>query len=199
LQTSTLDKKSVPLNGTVPQMNDVFELELERSPTASPGATCGVCPLTPPGLTCTSSGGVSYCAIAPQRVACGIRNVATFGAGAQGTAFEVRSDTNAVGTPIVAQGAAGFNIPSLLSLATTAPYLHNGAAPTLVDLFTNPAFKSHTTAGDPNFSPPADKAQDLANFLLSIESTTTAPAPPDGFDLCTRGAVQTNNNACNNP
>ena len=131
------------------------------------------------------------------RLTCAIRNVGTFGAGPQGAAFEVKSDTNAMGTSLVAQGKNGFNVPSLLSLSATAPYLHNGAVQTLVDLFTKPDYKSHTQAGNPNFAPTEAEAKDLAAFLLSIDQATPTFAIDPNQDLCTNvapvmGAMCTN-------
>jgi len=35
----------------------------------------------------------------------------------------------------LALGGLGFNVPSLLSIAFHAPYLHNGAAQTIPDVF----------------------------------------------------------------
>jgi DNA-binding beta-propeller fold protein YncE len=189
MQTTALAKKMLP-NG---QNGDQFQLELEHTKTA-----CMV------DADCTAAnllGGVckaGFCAIAPQRVSCVIRNVGTFGGGPQGAAFEVRSDTDANGKGLLAEGASGFNPPSLLSLAETAPYLHNGAAQTLVDLFTNNAFQNHWAAGNVNFAPNATEAKDLANYLLSIDQKTTITPIDGNFDLCT-GSFMSNQNACTNP
>jgi cytochrome c peroxidase len=197
LQTTTLAKKSVPNGGTVPQNLDVFQLELERSPAKSCVAATD-CSATP-GYACTTVNATSYCTVATQRVTCALRNVASFGSGPQGAGFEVRSDTDGAGTPLIAEGATGYNIPSLLSLATTAPYLHNGAAQTLVDLFSNAAFSGHTSSGDPNFSPSPSDAQDLANFLLSIDVAATAMTPNDNLDLCKNSFTANGAAVCNNP
>ena len=44
---------------------------------------------------------------------------------------EVRVNPADVGARIAALGANGFNIPSLLGVGTSAPYYHDGIAPTL--------------------------------------------------------------------
>ena len=43
-----------------------------------------------------------------------------------------------------ARGALGFNVPSLLSVFASAPYLHSGAAPTLDAVLDN---ETHRKAG----------------------------------------------------
>ncbi len=102
-----------------------------------------------------------------KRQACNIRSVGTFGA--EGGADETRDN----GTP--AQGRKGFNPPSLLGLATGAPYLHNGAASSLRDLF-SARFNDHTRAGSVNFRPTDAQLDDLIVFLLAIDEDT-APFP----------------------
>jgi DNA-binding beta-propeller fold protein YncE len=59
-------------------------------------------------------------------------------------------------------GEAGFDVPTLLGLHATAPYLHSGAARDLTELLTLHA---------PDLSSPAESA-DLVAFLLSIDDTT---------------------------
>jgi hypothetical protein len=44
---------------------------------------------------------------------------------------EVRVNPADVGARIVALGANGFNVPSLIGVGTSAPYYHDGIAPTL--------------------------------------------------------------------
>ncbi len=109
-----------------------------------------------------------------KRQACNIRAVGTFGA--DGGADEVRAN----GQP--AQGPNGFNPPSLLGLAVGAPYLHNGAAPTLDGLLAD--HPEHTTAGNPNFLPTADDRAALVAFLLSIDESTPIFPIEDGTVLC---------------
>lgn len=106
-----------------------------------------------------------------KRQACNIRNVSTFGT--EGGADEVRAN----GQP--AQGRNGFNPPSLLGLSTGAPYLHNGAATDLADLF-DARFARHHQAGNPNFNPTTAELEALSSFLLSIDEETPAfPVDPD--------------------
>ncbi len=121
---------------------------------------------------------------------CSTRNVGTFGNGAATDALEVRPLN---GTFVRAEGRAGYNVPSLYGLALGAPYLHHGQAPTLNDLFTNPAWSFHTNAGNANFSVTlggAGKVDDLIAFLLSIDASTpeialpTDPTSGASFDAC---------------
>jgi cytochrome c peroxidase len=56
---------------------------------------------------------------------------------------EVRANTAAVEG---ANGELGFNIPSLVSMFASAPYLHSGAAPTLVAVLANVTHRSAGTA-----------------------------------------------------
>ena len=191
LQTTMLAKKSVPVGGNVPQTIELFQLQTERpgNKACMMAADCG----GTPGVNCTNG----FCTVAPQRLTCSLRNVSTFAAGAQGSKLEIRSDTNAMGVNLIAEGQNGYNVPSLLSLAATAPYFHNGSALTLVDVLTNAAYRGHVTAGNPNFTVDAMGAEDLAAFLLSIDqSTQTYPVDPT-LDLC--GGFLMNNNACTNP
>ena len=92
-----------------------------------------------------------------------------------------------------AEGRAGYNVPSLYGLALGAPYLHHGQAPTLNDLFTDPAWTFHTNAGNANFSvtlAQSGKVDDLVAFLLSIDASTpeidvpTDPGSGASFDAC---------------
>jgi YVTN family beta-propeller protein len=98
------------------------------------------------------------------RQACNVRNVGTFGA--EGGAAELRANQQP------AQGNHGFNPPSLLSIATGAPYFHNGAAATLDAIFDD-RFNAHLTSGNVYFVPAAGERADLAAFLLSIDESTT--------------------------
>jgi YVTN family beta-propeller protein len=110
-----------------------------------------------------------------KRQACNVRDVGTFGA--MGGAEETR-DNN---TP--AQGRKGYNVPSLLGLSTGAPYLHNGAAKNLTELF-EARFSRHTTAGNPNFNPDADDIRALVAFLLSVDEQTAPFAILPDTVLC---------------
>jgi len=91
---------------------------------------------------------------------------------------------------VPAQGATGFNPPSLVGLSLGAPYFHAGNARTLEEAFDG-VFVSHHAAFSANFLANADATQirQLAAFLLSIDDTTTPVDPPTaalGFDpvLC---------------
>ncbi len=105
---------------------------------------------------------------------------------------EVRRVLNAAATydDKLAFGATGFNIPSLVGLATGAPYFHAGNARTLEELF-DPAFAAHYGAmlppGTP--APSSEDIRNLVTYLLSIDETgDSAPLDPDTSafnpDLC---------------
>jgi hypothetical protein len=118
--------------------------------------------------------------IGPERLTCVLRNVGTFSAL---DPLEVKAS----GTR--AQGALGFNPPSLFGLATSAPYLHHGAARTLRELF-EPRFAAHHQARVPGFlaerdgGPEPGAIDDLVAFLESIDGQTP-PFPIDAADeLC---------------
>jgi DNA-binding beta-propeller fold protein YncE len=75
-------------------------------------------------------------------------------------------------------GAAGFNVPSLLSLRNTAPYLHNGAAQTLAAVFPLHALGGNTIQTAFN----AAQRSDLLIFLRGIDqSTDIFPSAADAF------------------
>jgi hypothetical protein len=108
--------------------------------------------------------------------------VGTFNAGlfADGVSNEIRANNVA---NVQARGALGFNVPSLISVFASAPYLHSGAAQTLDAVLQNPI---HRTAGNPGG---ADLLQFVAprfllvEFLKSIDrSTQPFPkgTPPPG-------------------
>jgi hypothetical protein len=82
------------------------------------------------------------------------------------------NEVRGAGTNVVAaNGALGFNIPSLLSVGAGAPYLHSGAAPTLADVLNNVTHRSAGTGGVDTLSNPADRLA-LVQFLKSIDETT---------------------------
>ncbi len=97
------------------------------------------------------------------RQACNVRNVGTFAA--EGGAAELRANQQP------AQGNNGFNPPSLLSLATGAPFFHNGAAERLEAIF-DERFYRHLTSGNADFYPSEGERADLTAFLLSIDEGT---------------------------
>lgn len=89
--------------------------------------------------------------------------------------LESRPNPADVGQRVAALGANGFNVPSLLSVHSTAPYFHNGTAQTLDDVLNgsfdgsgNGALRTVHRVTDPNV-----RAQLIA-FLRSIDGTTPA-------------------------
>lgn len=84
----------------------------------------------------------------------------------------VFNEVRPMGTSIaVANGALGFNIPSLLSVFAGAPYFHNGSAQTLDDVLANVTHRSAGTGGVDTLTNPQDRAE-LVRFLESIDATT---------------------------
>jgi mono/diheme cytochrome c family protein len=119
--------------------------------------------------------------VGPERITCVLRDVGTFD---RTSALEVKAD----GTP--AQGIKGFNPPSLLSVATGAPYFHHGLAKTLTAVFGS-AYRDHHQALSANFlvnggTTPTEQGQiaDLVQFLLSIDETTVTFPIPSNQDIC---------------
>ena len=117
------------------------------------------------------------------QILCILRPVGTFNVAEPGAGIsERRADMTTL-----AQGAAtdgnGFNPPSLLGLATGAPYLHAGQVRTLEALFAS-TFATHHHALAPNFLTDSDpaalktKIDNLIAFLLSVDETSTAVAIP---------------------
>jgi YVTN family beta-propeller protein len=77
---------------------------------------------------------------------------------------------------VVANGVLGFNIPSLVSVFAGAPYLHNGACPTLECVLENVTHRSAGTGGGDTLQAPGHRTQ-LIRFLKTIDITT----PPFPF------------------
>jgi DNA-binding beta-propeller fold protein YncE len=119
--------------------------------------------------------------VGPNEITCGLRNVGTFGVPGGTTATEIL-ERRANGMP--AQGAGGFNIPSLYGLSVGAPYFHHGQAETLEDAFGDPLWTGHVQAGNPAFAPTNDQIADLVSYLYSLDATATEPELRDGFDGC---------------
>jgi hypothetical protein len=101
--------------------------------------------------------------------------------------LEVRQALMADGTympPTLALGSSGFNVPSLLGLATGAPYFHAGNARTLEEVF-DPAFKGHYQAINANFltddSRRPESIRALVSYLLSLEESEQALLDPVPF------------------
>lgn len=78
--------------------------------------------------------------------------------------LDVLHDVGTYDPTVDITGAAGFDVPTLLGLAHTAPYFHNGSAPDLESLL---AHRGHS-------GPPLseDETADLVAFLLSIDEST---------------------------
>jgi hypothetical protein len=73
---------------------------------------------------------------------------------------------------VQARGVLGFNVPSLISVFASAPYLHSGAAPTLAAVLEN---VTHRTAGRADGLDTLTNAQDrqaVVRFLKSIDRDT---------------------------
>lgn len=142
-----------------------------------------------PATTVFGAGEPEAATIAPPQVACVLRNVGTFG----GAAVEVKNFAVNGAPGARAQGRLGYNVPSLYGLALGAPYLHHGQAADLQELFDDPAWAQHATAGNPNWltgdaAAVAQRKADLISFLLSIdadEAEQALPGPPTGpWDGC---------------
>lgn len=71
----------------------------------------------------------------------------------------------------IANGALGFNMPSLLSIFASAPYFHSGGAPTLDEVMANVTHRSAGTGGVDTLTNAADRAK-VVKFLQSIDPTT---------------------------
>jgi YVTN family beta-propeller protein len=101
---------------------------------------------------------------------------------------EVRADMRTA-----AQGASGFNPPSLLGVGFGAPYLHAGNARTLEEVFA-PTFNAHARAFSAQFladpKARAEQVRQLVAFLLSLDDgaapVTTPSTLPYETDLCPR-------------
>lgn len=73
---------------------------------------------------------------------------------------------------LVANGALGFNIPSLVSGFAGAPYLHNGTCPDLECVLDNVTHRSAGTGGVDTLNAPGQRKK-LVRFLKSIDLTTS--------------------------
>ncbi len=84
---------------------------------------------------------------------------------------------------VQARGADGFNIPSLIAVFASAPYLHSGAAPTLDAVLANVTHRSAGTGGVDTLTNPNDR-KEVVRFLKSIDRATPSFAngtPPAGI------------------
>ena len=88
---------------------------------------------------------------------------------ADGVSNEIRANNN---NNVQARGILGFNVPSLISVFASAPYLHSGAAPTLEAVLEN---VTHRSVGRSDGQDVLTKSQDrakLVEFLKSIDRNT---------------------------
>lgn len=93
-----------------------------------------------------------------------------------GSALEVRGQPPTAGNASL--GALGFNAPSLLGTAYHAPYLHDGSARTLADVFPRHALGAGTIQSQ--LTP--EQREALLEFLASIDGeTATFPSATDAF------------------
>jgi YVTN family beta-propeller protein len=135
-------------------------------------------------------------AAANDQILCVLRPVGTWNMAEDGVGIaELRADmtTTAQGDGNPAGEGRGYNVPSLLGVATGAPYLHAGNARTLEALF-SPTFAPHHQALSANFLTETDAAaraqqvSALVQYLLSIDEQTAYPALPgtsaSGGSLC---------------
>jgi len=97
--------------------------------------------------------------------------VGTFDPGlfADGVSNEIRANNVA---NVQARGADGFNVPSLISVFASAPYLHSGAALTLEEVLDNVTHRSAGTGGADTLTNFADR-KEVVRFLKSIDRKTT--------------------------
>ena len=177
---------------TIPSSHATVNKETKKVSTENIGGGGATCTVVTQATDCTT--GSKTCdattlkckdaAVGPERINCVIRDVGTFD---KTTGFEKKADGSQ------AQGQNGFNPPSLLGLATGAPYLHNGAAKTLRNLFSGKYARHHQAfaanfligGGSTGFDPQEQiDVDNLVEFLLSIDETTAPVAIPAGQDIC---------------
>lgn len=93
----------------------------------------------------------------------------------------------------LALGESGYNVPSLLGVATGAPYFHAGNARTLEEAFDS-VFTPHHRALAPDFlvddSERRERVADLVAYLLSIDDGWPIETFPVEFDLCASVAAE---------
>jgi YVTN family beta-propeller protein len=101
--------------------------------------------------------------------------VGTFDANlfADGKGNEIRANAlvAGAGANVQARGALGFNVPSLISVFASAPYLHSGAAPTLGDVLDNVTHRS-AGSGGVDLLTDANDRRAVVRFLQSIDRDT---------------------------
>jgi hypothetical protein len=169
------DTNNAPMTGAL--INSSYTVDLNFPPALNP-ASAGTGRTAPLRFNGTNPG-------ANDQINCALRAVGSFpmilDTGANGIAIsgvrvrEVRQD---MATP--AQGATGFNPPSLLGMSVGAPFFHAGNARTLEEVF-DPTFEPHYTAFSSNFLIGSDRAtqiRQLAAYLLAIDGDSPPVAPP---------------------
>jgi cytochrome c peroxidase len=116
---------------------------------------------------------------------CILRPVGTFGVAdatvAADASFEVRANMSSKAQGSEVDGN-GYNPPSLLGLATGAPYLHAGNAQTLESMLSD-TFHAHHQSLSPNFLQAADSnaplyRKQIIAYLLSIDTSTATVMIP---------------------
>jgi cytochrome c peroxidase len=84
---------------------------------------------------------------------------------------------------VQARGALGFNVPSLISVFASAPYLHSGAAPTLDAVLQNLIHRTAGNPGGPDLLQFGIARFLLVEFLKTIDRSTEPflkGTPPPG-------------------
>jgi CxxC motif-containing protein (DUF1111 family) len=97
-----------------------------------------------------------------------------------GVSNEIRANNVA---NVQARGVLGINVPSLLSVFASAPYLHSGAAPTLDAVLENVTHRSAGSGGVDTLTNASDR-KGVVRFLKSIDRDTEpfpAGTPPANF------------------
>jgi hypothetical protein len=95
-----------------------------------------------------------------------------------GVSNEIRANNVA---NVQARGVLSFNVPSLISVFASAPYLHSGAAATLDDVLRNVTHRTAGRADHADFLTIPLIRRFLVQFLKSIDRDTppfTSPVPP---------------------
>lgn len=90
--------------------------------------------------------------------------VGSLGADGAAAVSEVLRDVGTFDPTADVLGADGFDVPTLLGLHATAPYLHDGSAPTLTDVMADEAHAGRLLTGG--------EIEALSVFLLSIGTAT---------------------------
>jgi hypothetical protein len=147
----------------------------------NPAATMQNGPPVDPGVSATANEFKSFTCAGPGGTST-INYLEKVGTFDPNNPIEIRDNATAA----IALGADGFNVPTLLSINFSAPYLHRGQAQTLEDVF-----PLHGLGPDGQDFPPmttiantltAQQQADLLVFLKSIDGTTV-PFRSEGDDF----------------